>query len=286
MVRVVETRADLREALRGFGFAPGLVPTMGALHAGHAALIRRSAAENPATVVSVFVNPTQFDDLADLAAYPRHLDRDVTVAAAAGADLVFAPPPTEVYPPGFATRVEVGDLTERWEGAVRPDHFRGVATVVTILIELVRPARSYFGEKDYQQLVVVRRLQHDLALPGEIVACPTVREPDGLALSSRNARLTPEERRQAVAVPRALERIAALAAGGERDVERLVAAGGEVLAEAPDLALDYLAIIDPETLEPLDEVQEGAEARALIAVRLGAVRLLDNVALRRAADST
>ena len=235
MVRLVRTRADLREAVRGFGFAPGLVPTMGALHAGHAALIRQAAAENPATVVSIFVNPTQFEDATDLTRYPRTLERDLDVVANAGADLVFAPVAHEVYPPDFATSVEVAGLTDLWEGTSRLGHFRGVSTVVTILINLVRPARSYFGEKDFQQLVVVRRLHRDLALPGEIVGCPTVREADGLALSSRNVRLTPEERRQAKVVPRALARMDELATGGERDVQRLVTEGAAVLQAAADL---------------------------------------------------
>ena len=276
-MRLVRTGADLREAVRGFGFAPGFVATMGALHAGHAALIRRSAAENPATVVSIFVNPTQFEDPGDLARYPRGIERDLDVAAAAGADIVFAPDVPEIYPPGFATSVDVAGLTDCWEGAVRPGHFRGVATVVTLLINLVRPGRSYFGEKDYQQLVVVRRLHRDLALPGEIVGCPTVREPDGLALSSRNVRLTPEERQQAAAVPRALERMSALAAAGERDAGALIAGGAEALRSVPDLEIDYLAVVDPESLEPLERLAGGADgARALVSVRLGGIRLIDN----------
>jgi pantoate--beta-alanine ligase len=272
---IVTTRAELRAALAGE--APGLVPTMGALHEGHLALIRRAAAANARTVVSVFVNPTQFDDPADLARYPRDLERDAALAAAAGADLIFAPAVAEVYPPGSATAVTVAGVSERWEGAVRPGHFRGVATVVTILLNLVRPARAYFGEKDYQQLLVVRRLHADLALPGDIVGCPTVRAADGLALASRNARLTPEQRRQAAAIPRALFRMADLAAAGTGDAGRLLAAGHEELATAPELAVEYLAIVDGVTLDPIATVIPGA--RALIAARLGAVRLIDNVAL-------
>jgi pantoate--beta-alanine ligase len=280
-MRLVRTGADLREAIRGFGFAPGFVATMGALHAGHSALIRRSAAENPATVVSIFVNPTQFEDPNDLSRYPRSIERDLDVAAAAGADLVFAPDVSEIYPPGSATSVEVAGLTDRWEGAVRPGHFRGVATVVTILLNLVRPGRSYFGEKDYQQLVVVRRLHRDLALPGQIVGCPTVREPDGLALSSRNVRLTPDGRQQAAAVPRALERMSALAAAGERDAGALVAGGTEALRSAPDLEIDYLAVVDPESLEPLERLPGDTDgARALVAVRLGGIRLIDSAPIQ------
>ena len=308
---VLRSREELRAALGEE--APGLVPTMGALHEGHLALIRRSAEENARTVVSVFVNPTQFGDPADLARYPRDLVRDAVLAAEAGADLVFAPPVETIYPQGFATSVEVAGLTDRWEGAARPGHFRGVATVVTILLNLVRPARSYFGEKDYQQLVVVRRLHADLKLPGTIVGCPTVRDHDGLAMSSRNVRLSPEERARAAAVPRALFRMAGLGAAGEHDAERLIEAGAEELGAAvsrsgasglatgrphrvaptkrspiqsrvvtdvggvPGLVTEYLAVVDGESLEPVATVRAGA--RVLVAVRLGGVRLIDNVAL-------
>ncbi len=278
MIPVATQRQDLLAALGGE--ASGLVPTMGALHEGHLALIRRAAAENDRVVVSVFVNPAQFDDPADLARYPRDLERDAALVAEAGADLVFAPAVEAIYPSGFATRVEVAGPSNRWEGVARPGHFGGVATVVAILLNLVRPTRAYFGEKDYQQLVVVRRLHADLALPGEIVGCPTVRDHDGLALSSRNARLSPDERQQASAVPRALFRMADLAASGQIDVERLIAAGSRELAAAPDLVPEYLAVVDGETLEPLTVVRPGA--RALVAVRIGTVRLIDNVALSAA----
>jgi pantoate--beta-alanine ligase len=273
--RVVRTRTALREALGDD--APGLVPTMGALHAGHAALIRRAVAENERTVVSIFVNPTQFGDRADLAAYPRTFDADLAAVAAAGADLVFAPPVAEIYPLGFATTVEVGDLAERWEGAARPGHFRGVATVVTILLNLVRPGRAYFGEKDYQQLQIVKRLHADLALPGVIVGCPTVRDADGLALSSRNGRLSPADRLRAAALPRALMLMADLARDGVRDATRLEAAGRAALARTPELTIDYLAVVDGATLEPAPTVGPGS--RALAAVQVGGVRLIDNVAL-------
>src|SRR5579884_2766877 len=249
MTTIVRTREELRAALAGE--APGLVPTMGALHAGHLALIRRAAAENPRTVVSVFVNPTQFNDPADLAVYPRDLAGDIALAAEAGADLIFAPDVAAIYPPGFATHVDVSKLGERWEGAARPGHFRGVATVVTVLLNLVRPARAYFGEKDFQQLTIVRRLHRDLALPGEIVGCPTMRDADGLALSSRNARLSPDERRQAVAIPRALFRMVGLANAGERDAARLLDAGRAELASTPYLTLEYLAVVNPTDLAPV-----------------------------------
>ncbi len=274
-MRIIHDRTTLRAVLGTV--TPGLVPTMGALHEGHLALIGRSAAENRQTVVSIFVNPTQFEDATDLARYPRDPAHDAALAADLGADIVFAPGVEAIYPPGFATSVEVGALAERWEGAARPGHFRGVATVVAVLLGVVRPARAYFGEKDYQQLQIVRRLHADLALPGEIVGCETVRDADGLALSSRNARLSPDERRRAAVVPGALRRMIDLAAGGERDAARLVAAGMAILTSESSLAVEYLAVVDPETLEPVTAIEAGT--RALVAVRLGAVRLIDNAAL-------
>jgi pantoate--beta-alanine ligase len=268
---VVTSREALREAL---GTArPGLVPTMGALHAGHLALIARAAAENPLTVVSVFVNPTQFADPADLARYPRDLASDVAKAGTAGASLIFAPSVEAIYPPGFDTFVEVGDLAARWEGTSRPGHFRGVATVVSILLNLVRPRRAYFGEKDYQQLQVIRRMHRDLALPGEIVPCPTVRDADGLALSSRNARLSPGARHRASAIPRAIDTVQTAARSGEMRVERLTAAGFELLTGA-GMGVDYVAIVDGETLRPLEMLEPGA--RLLVAAEIEGVRLIDN----------
>jgi pantoate--beta-alanine ligase len=255
---------------------PGLVPTMGALHAGHLALIERSAAENPLTVVSVFVNPAQFHDPRDLERYPRDFEHDAALIAAAGADLIFAPPVAEIYPPGFDTSVLVGDLTGRWEGAHRPGHFRGVATVVTILLNLTRPARSYFGEKDFQQLQVIRRMHADLALPGEIVGCPTVRDADGLALSSRNARLSPDARLAARAIPRAIAAVISAAAAGETRVNRLESIGRDEL-QAPGIDVDYLAIVDGETLAPIARLKP--ESRLLVAAEVGGVRLIDNAAV-------
>ena len=271
---VVTTVVALRAALGRR--PPGLVPTMGALHEGHAALIAGSAAANPATVVSIFVNPTQFADPGDFARYPRSLARDAVFAGAHGATILFAPTTEEMYPAGFATSVEVAGLGERWEGAARPGHFRGVATVVARLLGLVRPARAYFGEKDFQQLQIVRRLHADLALPGEIVGWPTVREPDGLAHSSRNTRLSLDGRRSAVALPRALRAMAALART-EDDAAALVAAGEAVLREATGVHLDYLAVVDPATLAPVPRLVPGA--RAIVAAEVGEVRLIDNVEL-------
>jgi pantoate--beta-alanine ligase len=250
---------------------------MGALHEGHLALMRRSAAGNAVTVASIFVNPLQFDQAEDLAAYPRTFERDRELASDAGVSIIFAPTESILYPDGFATTVSVAGLTERWEGAIRPGHFAGVTTVVTKLFTIVQPARAYFGEKDFQQMAVIRRLHADLNLSGEVIGVPTVRDHDGLALSSRNARLSPDERRQASIVPKTLFAMRDQAGAGETDCASLLATGRRVLAEAPELGLDYLAIVDPDTLEPIEQMVRGA--RALIAVRAGATRLIDNIAL-------
>jgi pantoate--beta-alanine ligase len=279
-IEIVTTRAALRHALGAT--QPGLVPTMGALHAGHFSLISRSARENPLTVVSVFVNPIQFTNPGDLDRYPRNLSRDAATAANAGADIVFAPDVSEIYPPGFDTTVEVGALTERWEGAARPGHFRGVATVVTILLNLVQPARAYFGEKDYQQLQVVRRFHRDLALPGEIVGCPTIRDKDGLALSSRNRQLAAADRAVALAIPRAIAAVQAAAKAGETNTVQLQRLALDKLT-IPGIATDYVAIVDGTTLEPLAKVAPGA--RVLIAATAGGVRLIDNDAVSSIGDS-
>lgn len=273
--RIVDTPKALRDVLADID--PGFVPTMGALHEGHRALIERSARENPATVVSIFVNPTQFSNASDLEKYPRTLERDALIATESGADLIYAPSVLAIYPEGFATSVTVSRLTDRWEGAARPGHFAGVTTVVAILLNSVRPARAYFGEKDFQQLQIVRRMHHDLRLPGEIVACPTVREADGLALSSRNSRLSSEERQAATALSRALFAMRDLANSGERAIDELLDHGQRIIAAEPGIALDYLAIVDPASLDPLAEMIPGA--RALIAANAGATRLIDNLAI-------
>jgi pantoate--beta-alanine ligase len=272
--QIVATREELRRVLGET--RPGLVPTMGALHAGHLSLISRSASENPLTVVSVFVNPTQFTDPEDLACYPRDLMRDIELAGNLGADLIFAPEVESVYPPGFDTTVEVGHLSQRWEGAFRPGHLKAVSTVVTILLNLAQPARAYFGEKDFQQLQVIRRMHHDLALPGEIIGCPTVRDMDGLALSSRNVRLSGEERERARSLPRAIAAVTAAVARGETDVDRLeVAALAEL--DGAGVEVDYLALVDGSSLEPLQALSHGA--RLLIAAHVGEIRLIDNAAV-------
>jgi pantoate--beta-alanine ligase len=274
-----ETQAMQRyvEESRLAGRSIGLVPTMGALHEGHLSLIRRCRADNDVAVMTLFVNPMQFDRQDDLARYPRDLARDTDLAKAAGADTIFNPAVEEMYPRGYATYVTVDGLTDRWEGATRPGHFRGVATVCTKLFAVCRPHRAYFGQKDYQQSRVIRRLVADLNLGFEIVVLPTVREADGLALSSRNVLLGPEERRQAPVLSQALVAAQTAVRGGERDAEKLRGDIEARIRSAPLAAVDYVAVCDPDTLEPLTRIAEPAVA--LVAVRFGAIRLIDNIRL-------
>jgi pantoate--beta-alanine ligase len=280
-VRVITTAREFAAALeaeRAVGRRVGLVPTMGALHAGHRSLVARAAAECDVVAVTVFVNPLQFDVADDLARYPRDLDGDVRLAAGAGAGIVFAPSVPEMYP-GFpapvATSVHVDAVGDVLEGASRPGHFDGVATVVAKLCSLAGRSRVYFGEKDFQQLAVVRRMAADLSLPVEIVACPTVREADGLALSSRNVRLSSEGRRAAVALHRALDAGLDAVAAGERDPDRVGAAMREVLDAAAGVDPDYAVAVDAATLARPPRL--GGEIRLLVAASVGAVRLIDNV---------
>ena len=253
----------------------GLVPTMGALHAGHAALIRRAAAECRTVAVSVFVNPLQFGPAEDLDAYPRRLAADTATAAEAGAEFVWAPSAAEMYPEGFQTTVHIGGITERMEGAARPGHFDGVTTVVTKLFAVGGRCRAYFGEKDYQQLQVVRQLARDLSLPVEVIGCPTVRDPDGLALSSRNAYLRPDERAAAPVLHRALEAGAAAVRSGVRDPGAVRAVMVETVAAEPLVALEYAEVVEAATLR-VPSVLAGP-LRLLIAARLGTTRLIDNL---------
>ena len=271
---VVRTRAELRSALAAAPRPIGLVPTMGALHDGHVSLIRRARAENATVLVTIFVNPRQFNEVADFDQYPRDEAADVVLAGAAGADLVWIPSVDDVYPAGFGTSVHVGDLAERLEGAARPGHFEGVTTVVAILLGLAGAERAYFGQKDAQQLQVVRRMASDLGIGTEIVACPIVREPDGLALSSRNVRLTPAQRAAAPVLRRALLAARARFEAGERDGEALRAAMRAVLASEPLADPEYVSCADPETLHELARFY--GPALLSLAVRFGAVRLIDN----------
>jgi pantoate--beta-alanine ligase len=247
---------------------------MGWLHAGHRALIARAGAENATTVVSIFVNPRQFGDPADLEQYPRNEDRDVAICAEEGADIVFAPSVEEVYPPGFDTSVRVGEVARPLEGAARPGHFDGVATVVAILFNLVGAERAYFGQKDAQQLLVIRQMARDLAISTEVVAHPTVREPDGLAMSSRNVHLSPAERAAAPVLRRALLAAREAWQAGERSADALRTRMREVLAKEPLAEPDYVSVADASTLQELTWVD--GPALVSTAVRFGATRLIDN----------
>ena len=264
----------------------GFVPTMGALHDGHLALVRKAKAENETVIVSVFVNPTQFNDKKDLDAYPRDPARDAALCQEAGADMVFVPQTSEMYPDGFCTTVAVdGPLTRLLEGAFRPGHFAGVATVVAKLFNIVGPCRAYFGEKDWQQLKVIEQMTRDLNLPVTVVPCPTVRESDGLALSSRNTRLSPEARKQALVIPFLLSTAQDLldSAGPETLTEN-----GPVLRQwlitllesnQPTAKIDYIAVVDPDTLFDIDEIQ--TRALVAVAITIGGVRLIDNRIITR-----
>ncbi len=286
-MRTLRTVGELRAALapaRRAGSTIGLVPTMGALHEGHLSLIRRAREQCETVVVSLFVNPAQFDERSDLEHYPRSELRDAGLAAEAGADLLFAPSVEEVYPPGFATAVEVLGLTDRLEGAARgASHFRGVTTVVTKLACMTMPDTLYLGQKDAQQVVVIRRLLADLNLPVQVEALPTVREADGLALSSRNALLDPRARERARALATALRAAAALAVGGEHSPEVLLGAAHAALAAA-GVRADYVELVDPDTLEALAELDR--PALLLLAARVGQVRLIDNAVLEPALEPT
>jgi pantoate--beta-alanine ligase len=278
-VVTVNTIAELRERLREArctGAVIGVVPTMGALHAGHGGLIDRARAECDFVVVTVFVNPTQFNEPADYAKYPRTLDADLDFCEARGVDIVFAPPEAEMYPSGAQTSVNVGEVAEFMEGQFRPGHFRGVATVVAKLLNIVAPDRAYFGEKDAQQLAVIRRMVADLNFPVEIIEVATVREPDGLALSSRNARLTPEQREQAIALYTALvdagEQILLSEERSSSELKRLVAG---LIGCYPAVVLEYFEVADPVRMTPIDNI--AGTVRLAGAIRLGDVRLIDNV---------
>jgi len=271
---IPELRARL-DADRARGLRVGLVPTMGYLHEGHASLITRAAAECDTVVTTVFVNPLQFGAGEDLASYPRDLDRDTALAEASGAHLVFAPEVEEMYPTPVLTTVSVAEVPATMEGASRPTHFAGVATVVAKLFNLAGPCRAYFGEKDYQQLVVVRRMAADLSFPVEVVGCATVREPDGLAKSSRNVYLTAAEREAAPVLQRALQAGAAAIAAGETSPAAVAGVVASLVDAEPLAALDYAAVVDAATLAPVDPLR--GEVRLLAAARFGRARLLDNV---------
>ncbi len=277
-MQVIETIAAFRAARSRYPRL-GLVPTMGFLHEGHLSLVRRARQECGAVAVSIFVNPTQFAANEDFSTYPRNMERDLSLLREVQTDLVFTPTPAIVYPPGHDTGVEVGTVTDVLEGAVRPGHFRGVATVVCKLFNIVQPTRAYFGQKDAQQAVVITKMVRDLDMPLEVVVCPTVREPDGLAMSSRNSYLEPDERRAATVLRRSLSAAEARFASGERSGEALRRAMRETLATEPMGTIEYVSIADRQSLEELEQVSADG-ALASMAFRIGKTRLIDNVILR------
>jgi pantoate--beta-alanine ligase len=271
---VIQTIAGLRSRLSARTGTLGLVPTMGALHTGHASLIARAAGENDCTVVSIFVNPIQFDNSSDYDRYPRTLDTDAAFCQHHGAQIVFAPSTEEMYPHPSQTFVEVSGVSEQLCGKFRSGHFRGVATVVLKLFEIVQPHRAYFGEKDAQQLAVIERMVRDLNVPVEIVPVPTVREPDGLAMSSRNRLLTPEQRRIAPLLYQSLQNARRRIEAGERDPEPVKQEAQTSLA-VPGIRVEYLEVVDAATMQPVERIQ--GSVRIAIAAWLGATRLIDNV---------
>jgi pantoate--beta-alanine ligase len=270
----VEMQALARN-LRRQGGAVTLLPTMGALHAGHLSLMQRAREHGGALIVSIFVNPTQFGPEEDFGHYPRDLDRDLKRLESMRPEAVFAPSAEQMYPRGFCTYVEPGPLAAQWEGASRPGHFRGVATVVLKLLNIINPEIAYFGQKDFQQAVVIREMITDFNLAVRLVVCPTVREPDGLAISSRNAYLSAEDRRAAAVLYRSLERARTMFQNGDTRADALLAAMQDVIADEPRVSLDYAAIVDSVSLQPLPQVMLGNVA--LIAARVGGVRLIDNL---------
>ena len=271
-----EMRAESR-AIRRAGKRLGFVPTMGALHEGHLSLVQAARASCDVVAASIFVNPTQFGPNEDLAKYPRSFDRDRELLEREGVELLFAPSVEEMYPAGAVTWVTVEGLSDKLDGCSRPGHFRGVTTVVAKLFHVVEPDAAFFGQKDAAQVAIIRRMVRDLNLPVEIVVCPIVREPDGLAMSSRNIYLDPEQRKRALVLHRSLMRIQKLAESGEREAAKLVAAGREEFAKVPSVRLDYLEIVHPDTLDPVKDIFSGA--LAAVAAFVGNTRLIDNLLL-------
>jgi pantoate--beta-alanine ligase len=276
LTTVREMRAACR-AIRGNGQSLGLVPTMGALHAGHIALVRAARSQCDVVAASIFVNPTQFGPNEDFAKYPRTFEQDCAMLTSEGVALVFAPQPEEMYPAGAGTIVEVEAVGDRLDGASRPGHFRGVATVVAKLFHIAAPDKAFFGQKDAAQVAVLRRMVRDLNFDLQLVVCPTVREPDGLALSSRNRYLSAEERTRAVVLSNSLNAISAAYRAGQKDVAQLLEAGRHAIAAEPEVRIDYLAIVDWDTLLPLTEARAGA--LVAVAAHVGSTRLIDNTIL-------
>jgi len=274
-MKTAATIAEMRKLRAELAGPVGFVPTMGYLHDGHLALVKQARAQNPSVVVSIFVNPTQFGPKEDFARYPRDPERDLALLEKEGTDIVFMPTADEMYPPQFNSWVEVGKVAERLEGASRPGHLRGVATVVAKLFNIVQPHKAYFGQKDAQQLIVIKKMAADLDMNLEIVAVPTVREADGLAMSSRNAFLNPEERRQAAVLYQALTLAQKLYSEGEKDAKKIHRQMTALIQKQPLAEIDYVSIADAETLDELDRVKP--PALVSLAVRFGKTRLIDNV---------
>lgn len=276
-MQVIETIAELRALRQQFSGAVGFVPTMGYLHQGHLALVKRARTENSTVVVSIYVNPAQFGLREDFAGYPRELNRDLELLHTEKADVIFIPSDAEMYEPGFSSWIDVENVTERLEGPSRPGHFRGVATIVAKLFNLVQPSRAYFGQKDAQQAVVVKRMVADLDMGIEIVVVPTVRESDGLAMSSRNVHLSPEGRRAATVLFKALTLARQLGRGGEKDAEEIRRQITSLIQKEPLARIDYVSIADARTLEELSFIDR--PALASLAVTIGKTRLIDNMPL-------
>ncbi|HWR69703.1 MAG TPA: pantoate--beta-alanine ligase [Dehalococcoidia bacterium] len=276
-MKVISTVAEFKEARRKIRGTVGFVPTMGYLHEGHLFLARRAKAENDVSAVSIFVNPTQFGPKEDFARYPRDPDRDLALLEKERTDLVLMPPVEEMYPPGISTWVDVEGVTKRLEGAARPGHFRGVATVVAKLFNIVEPSKAYFGQKDAQQVVVIQKMVTDLNMNLEVVAVPTLREPDGLAMSSRNVYLNPEERQAAVVLWRSMNLVKGLQQKGERDAEKLRNEMVALIKKEPLARIDYVSIADPRTLDELSHIK--GSALVSMAVYIGKTRLIDNLIL-------
>jgi len=276
-MKTIESIAGYREIYSGLDKPIGFVPTMGYLHEGHLSLVKQARVENDRVVVSIFVNPTQFGPQEDFRSYPRDTERDLALLEKAGTDVVFMPPADEMYPALFNSWVEVEKVTERLEGASRPTHFRGVTTVVAKLFNIVQPTKAYFGQKDAQQAIVIRKMVADLNMNLEVVTLPTVREPDGLAMSSRNTYLNPQERKAAVVLYQALGLAQKLYSQGERDAEKMRRETIALIQKQPLATIDYVSIVDAETLEELDKVTP--PALVSMAVKIGKTRLIDNVVL-------
>jgi pantoate--beta-alanine ligase len=276
LTTIAETRSACAR-IRAEGKTLGLVPTMGALHQGHLSLVQAAQASCDVVAVSIFVNPTQFGPKEDFAGYPRKLEQDCETLESAGVDLVFAPSAGEMYPAGASTFVEVTGLSDRLDGASRPGHFRGVATVVTKLLHIFAPDHAFFGQKDAAQVAILRKMVRDLLFPVELDVCPTVREKDGLALSSRNSYLSAEQRRQALVLSRALLAVEREAKAGDHESGKLIAIALRILAEEPGVEVDYCRVVDPDTLEDIPDVGRGA--LVAVAARVGSTRLIDNLLL-------